>query len=44
MASQGQLKIIKYFIKNCPTGEIKDILDDLTQIAGPEIINNAEVK
>lgn len=44
MASAGQLKIIKYFIKNCPTGEIKDILEDLTQIAGFEILNNSEVK
>ena len=34
MSSDSAIKIIKYFIKSSPVGEVKDVLDDLAIISG----------
>lgn len=30
----SSLKVIKYFIKSSPVGEVKDILDDIATVVG----------
>ncbi len=40
----GQLKVIKYFIKNSPVGEVKEVLDDIANIIGQEFLQHAEIK
>jgi hypothetical protein len=39
------IKVIKYFIKSSPVGEVKDVLDDIATILGQtEFLNDPEVK
>lgn len=39
------IKVIKYFIKSSPVGEVKDILEDVSTILGQtEFLNDPEVK
>lgn len=40
----GNLKVIKYFIKNSPVGEVKDVLDDIAIIIGHEFLQHDEIK
>lgn len=40
----GNIKVIKYFIKNSPVGEVKDVLDDIANIIGHEFLQQAEIK
>jgi len=44
--SAANLKVIKFFIKNSPVGEVQDILEDLSNIlnTGHEFLSNKEVK
>ena len=42
----ANLKVIKFFIKNSPVGEIQDILEDLSNIisTGHEFVNDKQIK
>jgi hypothetical protein len=40
----ANLKVIKFFIKNSPVGEVQDILEDISTIAGQEFLQNPEIK
>lgn len=43
--NSGSLKVIKYFIKSSPVGEVKDVLDDIATILGsPDFLQNPDVK
>jgi hypothetical protein len=37
-------KVVKYFIKNAPVGEVYDVLGDVKKITGEEGVNNPEVR
>ena len=37
-------KVIKYFIKNAPVGEVYDVLGDVKKITGEEAVANFEVR
>ncbi len=41
----ANLKIIKYFVKVSPVGEIQDVLDDISSILGSQdFLTNADTK
>ena len=42
--SKTTLKVIKYFIKSCPVGEVNFVLKDLCSIVDKEIIEGDEIK
>ena len=37
-------KVVKYFIKNAPVGEVYDVLNDVKKITGEEALANADVR
>ena len=40
----ANLKIIKYFIKNSPVGEVQDVLEDIANIVGNDFLASPDVK
>jgi hypothetical protein len=43
--NSGSLKVIKYFIKSSPVGEVKDVLDDIATIVGnADFLQQADIK
>ena len=44
MASKMQVKIVKYFIKSSPVGEVNMVLNDVCNIIDREILNNADIQ
>ena len=40
----SSLRVIKYFIKSSPVGELSDILDDISNIVGHEFLQTSEIK
>ena len=40
----ASIKVIKYFIKSSPVGELPDVLDDICTIIGQDFLNNTEIK
>ena len=40
----ANLKIIKYFVKVSPVGEVADVLEDISTIVGTDFLNNADTK
>ena len=40
----ANLKVIKFFIKNSPVGEVSDVLEDITTIAGQDFLANTEIR
>ena len=40
----ANLKIIKYFIKNSPVGEVQDVLEDIANIIGNDFLASSDVK
>ena len=40
----GQTKVVKYFIKNAPVGEVYDVLGDVKKICGEEICSHPDVR
>ena len=37
-------KVIKYFIKNSPVGEVYEVLGDVKKITGEESLANTEIR
>jgi len=37
-------KVVKYFIKNAPVGEVYDVLGDVKKICGEEALSNPEIR
>jgi hypothetical protein len=37
-------RVIKFFIKNSPVGELADVLEDISNIVGQEFLKSPEVK
>ena len=37
-------KVIKYFVKSSPVGEVYEILGDVKKISGEESLQNAEIR
>ena len=44
MASKMQVKIVKYFIKSSPVGEVNMVLGDVCNIIDKEIMNNPDIQ
>lgn len=42
--SKTQIKVVKYFIKSSPVGEVKMVLSDVCNIIDDEILNNEDIK
>ena len=42
--SKTQVKVVKYFIKSSPVGEVKMVLGDVCNIIDDEILNNEDIK
>jgi len=40
----NSLRVIKYFIKSSPVGELSDVLEDVSNIIGNDFLNNADIK
>lgn len=40
----ANIKVIKFFIKNSPVGEVQDILEDISLIVGNDFLQNLEIK
>ena len=40
----ANLKIIKYFIKNSPVGEVQDVLEDIANIIGNDFLASPDIK
>jgi hypothetical protein len=42
----ANLKVVKFFIKNTPVGEVQDVLEDLSNIlnTGHDFLNDKQVK
>ena len=39
------IKVIKYFIKSSPVGELQDVLEDITSVTGSnDFLQNTEIK
>ena len=43
MSSKLQVKIVKYFIKSSPVGEVNMVLNDVTNIIDKEILENPDI-
>ena len=42
--SKTQIKVVKYFIKNSPVGEVNMVLKDVCNIIDKEILENDDIK
>jgi hypothetical protein len=42
--SKTQIKVVKYFIKSSPVGEVNMVLKDVCNIIDKEVLNTDEVK
>ena len=42
--SKTQIKVVKYFIKSSPVGEVNMVLKDVCTIIDKEVLNTDEVK
>ena len=40
----SSLRVIKYFIKSSPVGELSDVLDDISNIIGHDFLQAPEIK
>ena len=40
----SSLRVIKFFIKSSPVGELSDVLDDMSNILGHDFLTQPEVK
>lgn len=42
--SKTQIKVVKYFIKSSPVGEVNMVLKDVCNIIDKEVLNTEEIK
>ena len=40
----SSLRVIKYFIKSSPVGELSDVLEDVSNIVGNVFLQHADIK
>lgn len=40
----AKTKVVKFFIKNSPVGEIQDVLEDISNIIGHDFLQQEDVK
>lgn len=40
----SSVRVIKYFIKSSPVGELSDVLEDVSNIIGNEFLQTPEIK
>ena len=40
----SSLRVVKYFIKSSPVGELSDVLEDISTIIGNDFLSNADIK
>ena len=40
----SSLRVVKYFIKSSPVGELSDVLEDVATIIGNDFLSNADIK
>lgn len=40
----SSIRVIKFFIKSSPVGELSDVLEDITNIVGHDFLSNPDIK
>ncbi len=40
----SHLRVIKFFIKSSPVGELSEVLDDISNIVGQDFLTQPEIK